>query len=136
MKERPSAESFPFGEGPRFGGYRGLTLAVMYAISWEVNMSQCSIPIYMEPNAERNEVLDFRRAGVMAFLRLKIAVQYDEDNPECGNEEIISFLAQILGIGKGKVSILKGKNTAVKAIGIEGLDTEQVMEKLKPHMKA
>lgn len=99
-------------------------------------MSQCSIPIYMEPNAERNEVLDFRRAGVMAFLRLKIAVQYDEDNPECGNEEIISFLAQILGIGKEKVSILKGKATAVKAIGIEGLDTEQVMEKLKPHMKA
>jgi uncharacterized protein YggU (UPF0235/DUF167 family) len=90
----------------------------------------------MEPNAERNEVLDFRRAGVMAFLRLKIAVKYDEDNPECGNEEIISFLAQILGVGKEKVSILKGKNTAVKAIGIEGLDTEQVMEKLKPHMKA
>ena len=99
-------------------------------------MSQCSIPIYMEPNAERNEVLDFRRAGVMAFLRLKIAVKYDEDNPECGNEEIISFLAQILGVGKEKVSILKGKSTAVKAIGIEGLDTEQVMEKLKPHMKA
>jgi len=99
-------------------------------------MSQCSIPIYMEPNAERNEVLDFRRAGVMAFLRLKIAVQYDEDNPECGNEEIISFLAQILGIGKEKVSILKGKNTRIKVIGIEGLDTEQAMEKLNSQTKS
>jgi len=99
-------------------------------------MSQCSIPIYMEPNAERNEVLDFRRAGVMAFLRLKIAVKYDEDNPECGNEEIISFLAQILGIGKEKVSILKGKNTRIKVIGIEGLDTEQAMEKLNSQTKS
>ncbi len=90
----------------------------------------------MEPNAERNEVLDVRRVGVMSFLRIKIAVQFDEDNPECCNEELISFLAQILGIGKEKVSILKGKNTAVKAIGIEGLDSEQVMERLKPHMKA
>jgi uncharacterized protein YggU (UPF0235/DUF167 family) len=90
----------------------------------------------MEPNAERNEVLDFRRAGVMAFLRLKIAVKYDEDNPECGNEEIISFLAQILGIGKEKVSILKGKNTRIKVIGIEGLDTEQAMEKLNSQTKS
>ena len=99
-------------------------------------MSQCSIPIYMEPNAERNEVRGIKRTGVMAFVDVRLAVKYDEDNPEYGNEEVISFLGQILGIGKGKVSILKGKDTAIKVIGIEGLDTEQVMDKLRPHMKA
>jgi len=99
-------------------------------------MSQCSIPIYMEPNAERDELLGVRRTGVMAFVDVRLAVRYDEDNPEYGNDELVSFLAQVLGIGRENVSILKGKNTRIKVIGIEGLDTEQVMEKLKPHMKA
>jgi len=99
-------------------------------------MSQCSIPIYMEPNAERNEVRGIKRTGVMAFVDVRLAVKYDEDNPEYGNEELVSFLAQILGIGKEKVSILKGKNTRIKVIGIEGLDTEQAMEKLNSQTKS
>jgi uncharacterized protein YggU (UPF0235/DUF167 family) len=98
-------------------------------------MSHCSIPIYMEPNAERNEVRGIRRAGVMAFVDVNLAVQYDEDNPEYGNEELNSFLSQILGIGKENISILKGKDTRIKVVGIEGLDAEQVMERLKPHIK-
>jgi len=89
----------------------------------------------MEPNAERNELRGIRRTGVMAFVDVHLAVKHDEENPEYGNEELVSFLAQVLGIDKEKVSILKGKNTRIKVIGIDGLDTEQAMEKLKAQTK-
>ena len=99
-------------------------------------MSQCSIPIYVSLNAKRNELVGITRTGMMSFMHVNLALQYDEDNPEYGNEELISFLSQILGIGNEQVSILKGTDSGIKVIGIEGLDAEQVMAKSKPHMKA
>jgi uncharacterized protein YggU (UPF0235/DUF167 family) len=95
-------------------------------------MSQCSLAIHMEPNAKQNEV-----KGVSnGTLLLKIAVQSDDERNDYGNEETISFLGRILGIANDKISILQGKNHRIKLLGIEGLDIGQVMEKLKPHMKA
>jgi uncharacterized protein YggU (UPF0235/DUF167 family) len=86
----------------------------------------------MEPNAKRNEV-----KGVSnGTLLLKIAVQSDDERNDYGNEELISFLGQILGIANDKISILQGKNHRIKLLGIDGMDMRQVMEKLKPHLKS
>ena len=94
-------------------------------------MSQCSLAIHMEPNAKRNEVL-----GVTGgYLHLKIAVQADDEKNDYGNEEVISFLGQILGIANDKISILQGENHRLKLLGIDGMDLAQVLEKLKPHLK-
>jgi len=95
-------------------------------------MSQCSLGIHMEPNAKRHEVIGF----ASGYLRLKIAVQADDEKNDYGNEEVISFLGQILGIANDRISILQGENHRIKLLGIEGLDIKQVMDKLKPHMKA
>jgi uncharacterized protein YggU (UPF0235/DUF167 family) len=95
-------------------------------------MSQCSLAIHIEPNAKRNEVLNVANGT----LRLKIAVQSDDEKNDYGNEELISFLGQILGIANDRISILQGKNHRIKLLGIDGMDLGQVMEKLKPHMKA
>jgi uncharacterized protein YggU (UPF0235/DUF167 family) len=86
----------------------------------------------MEPNARRNEAVAF----TSGYLRLKIAVRADDDNPEYGNEEIISFLSDLLGVGRDRISILLGKNFRIKLLGIDGLDSRQVMDRLKPHLKA
>jgi uncharacterized protein YggU (UPF0235/DUF167 family) len=86
----------------------------------------------MEPNAKRHEVIGF----ASGYLRLKIAVQADDEKNDYGNEEVISFLGQILGIANDRISILQGENHRIKLLGIEGLDIKQVMDKLKPHMKA
>ena len=94
-------------------------------------MSQCKLGIHMEPNAKRNEVLNVTNGA----LRLKIAVQSDDERNDYGNEEVISFLGQILGIANDRISILQGKNHRMKLLGIDGLEMKQVMEKLKPHMK-
>jgi len=95
-------------------------------------MSQCSLGIHMEPNAKRHEVIGF----ASGYLRLKIAVQADDEKNDYGNEELISFLGQILGIANDRISILQGENHRIKLLGIDGLDIKQVMDKLKPHMKA
>jgi uncharacterized protein YggU (UPF0235/DUF167 family) len=97
----------------------------------EVNMSQCNLAIHMEPNAKRNEVVDV----TSGYLRLRIAVRADDNNPEYGNEEIISFLSRLLDVGRDRISILLGKNYRIKLLAIDGLDVRQVAEKLKPHLK-
>jgi uncharacterized protein YggU (UPF0235/DUF167 family) len=95
-------------------------------------MSQCNLAIHMEPNAKRNEV-----KGVSnGTLLLKIAVQSDDERNDYGNEELISFLGQILGIANDRISIVQGKNHRIKLLGIDGMDMRQVMEKLKPHLKS
>ena len=94
-------------------------------------MSQCNVAIHMSPNAERDEVLNVANGT----LRLKIAVQADDDNTNYGNDEIVAFFSKLLGISKDRVSIVQGRASRMKLIGIEGLDIKQVMDKLKPHMK-
>jgi len=96
-----------------------------------VDMSQCSVAIYMSPNAKRDEVLNIANG----ILRIKIAVQADDENPEKGNDEVIAFFSKLLGISKGRISILQGRAHRMKLLGIEGMDIKQVMDKLKPHMK-
>ena len=95
-------------------------------------MSQFSLSIHMEPNAKHNEVGGI----VQGYLRLKIAVKPDDENLEFGNKEIIAFMSEILGISKDRLSITHGNELRFKVLGIDGMDARQVMEKLKPHMKA
>ena len=95
-------------------------------------MSRCNVAIHIMPNAKRDEVLNVANGT----LRLKIAVQADDDNPEYGNDEVIAFFSKLLGINKDRVSIVQGRASRMKLVGIEGLDIKQVMDKLKPHMKA
>ena len=94
-------------------------------------MSQCNVAIHMSPNAKRDDVLNVKN-GV---LRIEIAVQADDENPEKGNDEVIAFFSKLLGISKGSISILQGRAHRMKLLGIEGLDIKQVMDKIKPHMK-
>ena len=95
-------------------------------------MSQCSLAIHMEPNAKHNEVLDLKSG----YLRLKIAVQADDEKLDYGNEEVSAFLSEILGISNDRISILQGENHRIKLLGIDGMDVKQLHEKLKPHLKS
>lgn len=95
-------------------------------------MSQCKLAIHMEPNARQNEIMGF----ASGYLRLRIAVKADDINFEYGNEEIVAFLSRILGIANDRISILQGKDHRVKLLSVDGMDTAQVHEKLKPHLKS
>jgi uncharacterized protein YggU (UPF0235/DUF167 family) len=86
----------------------------------------------MEPNARHNEAVAF----TSGYLRLRVAVKADDNYPEYGNEEILSFLSGLLDVGRDRISILLGKDFRIKLLGIDGLSSRQAYEKLKPHLKS
>ncbi|MFA5367227.1 MAG: hypothetical protein WC333_05065 [Dehalococcoidia bacterium] len=96
-------------------------------------MSQCTIPVHVEGlETDHNEVM-----GVVGgYLRIKLVFERDDDEPGKGNDELISFLSGLLEIGKDKIAILQGENFRIKLLAIDGLEMKEVMERLKPHIKA
>jgi uncharacterized protein len=60
-------------------------------------------------------------------LRLKIAAP-----PEKGkaNQELTNFLSRLLDVQKSSISIVKGETGRNKLISIEGLNAEEVAERL------
>jgi uncharacterized protein (TIGR00251 family) len=85
--------------------------------------AKISLRVY--PNAARNEVAGFTD-GV---LRVKIAAPPVEGK---ANRELIAFLSQKLGVGRGCLTIIKGHTSRNKVIAIDGLSQEQVLRRLLP----
>ncbi len=81
------------------------------------------IPLLVYPNAARNEVLGFT-GGV---LRVKVAAPPVKGK---ANRELIAFLGQLLDVGRGGVSIIKGHTSRNKLIAIDGLSQEEVIRRL------
>jgi len=88
-------------------------------------VSQTKISLVVYPNAARNEVAGFAE-GV---LRVKVSA-----SPVKGkaNKELIAFLSQRLGVGKDRLSIIKGHATRNKVIAIDGLNQEEILKRLLP----
>lgn len=85
--------------------------------------SEAKISLLVYPNAARNEVLGFTN-GV---LRVKVTAPPVKGK---ANRELIAFLSQLLGVGKGRVNIKKGHTSRNKLITIDGLSQEEVMRRL------
>ena len=87
--------------------------------------SKTIIPIRVQPNAARNEIVGFADG----ILRVKIA-----SPPVKGraNKELLDFLCQRLALGKDRVSIIKGHTARNKLVAIDGLSQESVLELLIP----
>jgi uncharacterized protein len=82
------------------------------------------LAIKVTPNAGRNEITGWR-GGI---LQVKVAAP-----PEKGkaNKELIDFLGRRLGVKKSAISIIKGETGRNKAIEIEGMGLEEIINKLK-----
>ena len=87
------------------------------------NEAKISLRVY--PNASRNEIVGFTD-GV---LRVRVSAPPSRGK---ANKELITFLSRLLGVGKGSVNILKGHTTRKKIVAIDGLNREEVMERLLP----
>ncbi len=84
--------------------------------------NKAKILLRVLPGAVRNELLGFRE-GV---LRVRVKAP-----PEKGraNQELVSFLSQILGLPKGALTIIKGHTSRDKVIAIDGLSQDEVMKR-------
>jgi len=82
---------------------------------------QTRIVVRVQPNASQNQVLGFKD-GV---LYVRIAAPPIKGK---ANQELITFLSDILGVSKSKLTIEKGITGKRKVIRITGLTQSQVME--------
>jgi len=48
------------------------------------------------------------------------------------NQELITFLSGLLGVGKSRIDIIRGHTTKNKVIAISGLSREDIMKRLSP----
>jgi len=94
-------------------------------VSTSGNEVKISLRVY--PGAGRNEVVGFTD-GV---LRVKVSAPPTRGQ---ANRELITFLSQLLGVGKGSVDIIKGHTTRNKVVAIAGLSQEEVMKRLSPRV--
>lgn len=85
-----------------------------------VEKEQVKIIVQVQPNSRRNESLGFRD-GV---LHLKIAAPPIKGK---ANQELITFLSDIMGIARSNLSIEKGISSKRKLISITGLTQSQVI---------
>lgn len=84
------------------------------------------IVVRVQPNAERNEVLGFKDD----VLRMKIAAPPVKGK---ANQELITFLSDILGVRKSNLAIEKGITGRRKVISITGLTQTQIIERATGH---
>jgi len=50
------------------------------------------------------------------------------------NRELLAFLSQLLGIGKGSLTIIKGITSHHKVVSVAGLPQEETMKRLFPQI--
>jgi len=81
------------------------------------------ISLRVQPNAARNELVDFTN-GV---LKVKVAAPPVKGK---ANAELIVFLSKLLGISKGSLSIVTGHTSRNKTIAIAGLSQDEIIKRL------
>lgn len=79
--------------------------------------------IRVQPGARKNEIVGPHGDS----LKIKVAAP-----PEDGkaNAELCAFLADLLGVAKSKVGVVKGHSSREKVIAVEGMTEAQIRAKL------
>ena len=85
------------------------------------------IVVRVQPNAGRNEVIGFKDD----VLRMRIAAPPVKGK---ANQELITFLSDILGIRKNNLAIEKGATGKKKVISVTGLTQNQIIERATGHL--
>ena len=82
-----------------------------------------SISVRVYPSAARNEVRGFKNGE----WQVRVAAP-----PVRGkaNRELVTFLSEVLGVGRGSLSIIKGLTSRSKVIAVDGLTQEEVTKRL------
>ena len=81
--------------------------------------------VRVTPNAHHNEITGLTGGA----LQVKIAAPPVKGK---ANIELIAFLSQQLGVGKGALTIIKGHTSRSKIITVAGLSQEDIVKRLLP----
>jgi len=82
-----------------------------------------TLSVHVQPRASANQL-----AGLQGdALKIKLTSPPVEG---AANKALIEFMAQLLGLAKSRIQVLKGGHSRQKLLRIEGISVEQFMGKL------
>jgi uncharacterized protein (TIGR00251 family) len=84
-----------------------------------------TIWVQVVPRAARSEV----RGEIAGHLRVAVAAPPVDD---AANQELIRFLANLLGISRRQIAILSGHHTRRKRLSLEGVTEERLRQIFPP----
>ena len=88
-------------------------------------MFKTEISVRVYPNSARNEVV-----GVTSGVwQVRVSAPPVKGK---ANQELITLLSRLLGVGKSRIDIIRGHTTRNKVIAISGLSQEDIMKRLSP----
>lgn len=86
-----------------------------------ISDKKTTLEIHVQPGAKRNEIVGFRE-GVL-YAKVTALPQKGQ-----ANRAFLEFMAQILGIPKSVITIIRGQSSRSKVIAVKGLSREEVGE--------
>lgn len=87
-----------------------------------------ALGVRVTPRASRNQIAAVMNDGT---VKVHIASTAAEDDI---NKELISYLAEVLGVPKTRVEIVAGENGRDKLISILDMDVETAHQRIIAHM--
>ena len=85
----------------------------------------CTISIRVQPKASRNRVIGYRDGS----LRLSVTAQPHDGQ---ANAAVLELLADILGVAKSRLRIVRGHSSRDKVIAVDGLTDQEAQGRLVP----
>lgn len=86
-----------------------------------ISDKKTTLEIHVQPGAKRNEVVGFKE-GVL-YAKVTALPQKGQ-----ANRALLELMAQMLGIPKSAVDIIRGQSSRTKVVAIQGLTGEEVRE--------
>jgi uncharacterized protein YggU (UPF0235/DUF167 family) len=87
-----------------------------------------ALAVRITPRASRNQIM-----GVLDDGTIKIYLVSDPSENEL-NTELLSYLAEVLGVPKSRVEVVAGENGRDKLVSVMDMDVETAQQRVFAHM--
>jgi uncharacterized protein len=87
-----------------------------------------ALAVRVTPRASRNQIVSMMNDGT---IKVHIASDAADDQT---NAELVSYLAEVLGVPKSRVEIVAGNSGRDKLISILDMDVETAHQRIVAHM--
>ncbi|MEM0286299.1 MAG: DUF167 domain-containing protein [Candidatus Methanomethyliaceae archaeon] len=86
------------------------------------------LEIKVKPQSSQNKILVFKEPN---FLEIVLKAKPEKNQ---ANDSLLKFLANLIGIPKTQIKILKGKTSKNKLIRIDGIEEMQLKKILEKYL--
>jgi len=87
-----------------------------------------ALAVRITPRASRNQIV-----GVLDDGTIKVYLDSDPSEDEL-NTELLSYLAEVLGVPKSRVEVVAGENGRDKLVSVLDMDVETAQQRVLAHI--